>query len=145
MLQELEWGIDNQRFDVVLLGANYLTYAAEPLLKKARAKGAASIAMKTMTIFQSDLNIRDLQNTNTSARQAGLKWIPASDCMDRPHRLRSDRSPGAAAVQVLRYDVMESSAGRSPRVRHCRGARHEAARHHPAGQLSDGLFGMDRP
>jgi predicted aldo/keto reductase-like oxidoreductase len=42
----------------------------------------ATIAMKTMTIYQSDLNIRSLQNENTSARQAVIKWILASDQFD---------------------------------------------------------------
>ncbi len=82
VLKEMEWGIDNRRFDVILVGANFLTHGAEPLLKKARARGVATIAMKTMTIFQSDLKIRALQNQNTSARQAVIKWILASDLFD---------------------------------------------------------------
>ncbi|MBZ5496453.1 MAG: aldo/keto reductase [Acidobacteriia bacterium] len=82
VLREMEWGIDNNRFDVILVGANFLTHGVEPLLRKARARGVATIAMKTMTIYQSDLNIRALQNKNTSARQAVLKWILASDLFD---------------------------------------------------------------
>ncbi|MGD0309308.1 MAG: aldo/keto reductase [Acidobacteriota bacterium] len=82
VLKEMEWGIDNNRFDVILLGSNFLTHGVEPLLKKARAKGVATIAMKTMTIYQSALNIRSLQNENTSARQAVIKWILASDLFD---------------------------------------------------------------
>lgn len=82
LIKEMEWGIDNNRFDVILVGANFLTHGVEPLLKKARAKGVATIAMKTMTIIKSDLNIRALQNQNTSARQAVIKWILASDLFD---------------------------------------------------------------
>ncbi len=82
MIEEIGWGIDNGRFDVVLLGANFLTHGMEPLLKKARAKGVATIAMKTMTIYKSDLNIRELQNEQTNARQAVLKWVLASDLFD---------------------------------------------------------------
>jgi predicted aldo/keto reductase-like oxidoreductase len=82
LIKEMEWGIDNQRFDVILIGANFLTHGVEPLLKKARARGVATIAMKTMTIYKSDLNIRALQNKNTNARQAVLKWILASDLFD---------------------------------------------------------------
>ena len=82
VLKEMEWGIDNNRFDVILLGSNFLTHGVEPLLRKARSKGVATIAMKTMTIYQSDLNIRSLQNENTSARQAVIKWILASDQFD---------------------------------------------------------------
>jgi uncharacterized protein len=82
MLDEIGWGIDNNRFDVVLVGANFLTHGLEPLLKKARAKGVATMAMKTMTIYKSDLNIRGLQDEHTNARQAVLKWVLASDLFD---------------------------------------------------------------
>ncbi|MFC1554397.1 aldo/keto reductase [candidate division KSB1 bacterium] len=82
MLNEIGWGIDNDRFEVVLVGANFLTKGLEPLLQKARAKGVATMAMKTMTIYKSDLNIRELQNRNTNARQAVLKWVLASDLFD---------------------------------------------------------------
>ena len=82
LIKEMEWGIDNNRFDVILIGANFLTQGVEPLLKKARARGVATIAMKTMTIYQSSLNIRELQDENTNARQAVLKWILASDLFD---------------------------------------------------------------
>jgi predicted aldo/keto reductase-like oxidoreductase len=82
LIREMEWGIDNGRFDVILIGANFLTHGVEPLLKKARARGVATIAMKTMTIYKSDLNIRELQNEQTNARQAVIKWILASDLFD---------------------------------------------------------------
>ena len=82
MLEEMEWAIDSGRFDVVLIGANFLTHDVEPLLKKARAKGVGTIAMKTMTVYKSDLPIRALQNRQTNARQACLKWVLASDLFD---------------------------------------------------------------
>ena len=82
MIEEIGWGLDNDRFDVILIGANFLTHGVEPLLKKARAKGVATIAMKTMTIYKSDLNIRALQNEQRNARQAVLKWVLASDLFD---------------------------------------------------------------
>ena len=82
MIEDMTWGLDNNRFDVILIGANFLTHGAEPLLKKARAKGVGTIAMKTMTTYKSDLNIQALQNEQTNARQACLKWILASDLFD---------------------------------------------------------------
>lgn len=82
MIEEMGWGIDNNRFDVILIGANFLTHGVEPLLKKARAKGVATIAMKTMTLYTSDLNIRALQGQHTNARQACLKWVLASGLFD---------------------------------------------------------------
>jgi predicted aldo/keto reductase-like oxidoreductase len=82
MLEEIGWGVDNGRFDVILIGANFLTHGVEPLLKKARAKGIATMAMKSMTLYKSDLNIRALQGKETNARQACIKWILASDLFD---------------------------------------------------------------
>jgi predicted aldo/keto reductase-like oxidoreductase len=82
MIEDMTWGLDNDRFDLILLGANFLTRGVEPLLKKARAKGVGTIAMKTMTTYKLDLNIQALQNEQTNARQACLKWILASDLFD---------------------------------------------------------------
>lgn len=82
MVEELTWGLDHDCFDVILVGANFLTRGIEPVLKKARAKGVGTIAMKTMTVYKSDLPIRSLQNEQTSARQAVLKWVLASDLFD---------------------------------------------------------------
>ncbi len=82
IMEEMEWGIDNNRFEVVLIGANFLTFGLEPLLKKARDKGIATIAMKTMTIYKSDLNIAGLKDKNTNARQAVIKYMLGSDLFD---------------------------------------------------------------
>ncbi len=82
VVEEMGWGVDNNRFEVILVGANFLTHGIEPVLKRARAKGIATIAMKTMTIYRSDLNIRALQNRETNARQACIKWVLASDLFD---------------------------------------------------------------
>jgi predicted aldo/keto reductase-like oxidoreductase len=82
MIEDMTWGLENNRFDVMLIGANFLTRGIEPLLKKARAMGVGTIAMKTMTTYKSDLNIQALQNEQTNARQACLKWILASDLFD---------------------------------------------------------------
>jgi predicted aldo/keto reductase-like oxidoreductase len=82
VLEEMEWGIDHDRFDVILCGSNFLTRGLERVVKKARAKGVATMAMKTMTIFKSDLNIRDLVNRQTNARQAVIKYVLASDLFD---------------------------------------------------------------
>ncbi len=82
MLEEIGWGVDNNRFDVILIGANFLTHGVEPLLRKARSKGIATMAMKSMTLIKSDLNIRKLQGRETNARQACIKWILASNLFD---------------------------------------------------------------
>jgi predicted aldo/keto reductase-like oxidoreductase len=82
VLEEMEWGIDNDRFDVILLGANFLTHGLEKLLKKAKARGVATMAMKSMTTFKKDLPIRELVNKQTNARQAVLKYVLASDLFD---------------------------------------------------------------
>ncbi len=81
-VEEIAWGVDNDRFDVVLIGANFLTHGLEPVLKKAKDKGIATMAMKTMTIYKYDLGIEELKDMNTNARQAVIKWILASDLFD---------------------------------------------------------------
>jgi predicted aldo/keto reductase-like oxidoreductase len=95
MLEEISWGLDNKRFDVILIGANFLTHGVEPLLTRARAQGVATIAMKTMTIYKSDLNIRALQSAQTNARQACLKWVLASDLFD------------TAVIRMRNYDQVD--------------------------------------
>ena len=95
MVEDIGWGLDNKRFDVILIGANFLTHGIEPLLKKARAQGVATIAMKTMTIYKSDLNIRSLQNQQTNARQACVKWVLASDLFD------------TAVIRMRNYDQVD--------------------------------------
>jgi len=82
ILEETEWALDNNRFDVLLLGANFLTKGLEPLLKRARSMGVATVAMKTMTIYKTDINIKSLMNKQTNARQAVLKYMLASDLFD---------------------------------------------------------------
>ena len=82
LLEDMQWGIDNDRFDIITVGANFMTHGIEPLLKKAKAKGIATIAMKTMTIFKSNLNIKGLMDKNTSSRQAVIKYILTSDLFD---------------------------------------------------------------
>ncbi len=82
IVEDMSWGLDNDRFDLILVGSNFLTHGIEPVLKKARAKGVATIAMKTMTLYTSDLNIRALQGQHTNARQACLKWVLASGLFD---------------------------------------------------------------
>jgi len=82
ILPEFEWAIDNDRFDVICVGGNFLTHGLEPLLKKARSKGVATVAMKAMTVYKSDLNIRALMGKQLNARQAVIKYILASDHFD---------------------------------------------------------------
>jgi uncharacterized protein len=82
MVEDMSWALDHDRFDVILVGANFLTHGAEPILRKARAKNVGTIAMKTMTTYKLDLNVPALQNEQTNARQACLKWVLASDLFD---------------------------------------------------------------
>ncbi|MFC1554069.1 aldo/keto reductase [candidate division KSB1 bacterium] len=81
-LEEFDWGLDNNRFEVILLGGNFLTRGGETLLKKARSLGVATMAMKTMTTYKTDLPIKELQDQQTNARQAVLKYVLASDLFD---------------------------------------------------------------
>jgi predicted aldo/keto reductase-like oxidoreductase len=83
LIRDMEWGIDNDRFEIITVGANFITHDIEPVLKKAKAKGIATIAMKTMTVFKSGVNIRGLMDQETNARQAVIKYILSrSDLFD---------------------------------------------------------------
>ncbi len=82
MIEEMTWALDHNRFDVILIGSNFLTRGVEPVLRKARAKGVGTIAMKTLTTIKADPRIRTLQNEHTNVRQACLKWVLASDLFD---------------------------------------------------------------
>ncbi len=39
MVEDMTWGIDNDRFDVILIGANFLTHGVEPLLQEGAREG----------------------------------------------------------------------------------------------------------
>jgi uncharacterized protein len=82
MIEEMNWALDNNRFDLILIGSNFLTKGVEPTLRKARAKGVGTIAMKTLTTIKADPQIRALQSETTNVRQACLKWVLASDLFD---------------------------------------------------------------
>ncbi len=81
-VEETQWIVDNDKIDVLLLGANLMTHGLEPLLKKAREKGIATIAMKTMAVYKSELNIPALRNDQVNSRQAVLKYMLAHDLFD---------------------------------------------------------------
>jgi len=82
LLEEMNWAIDNDLFDVILVGANFLTHGLEGLVKKAKDKGVAVIAMKVMTVIRYGLNIRSLMNKNTNVRQAVVKYMLSKDLFD---------------------------------------------------------------
>ena len=112
VIEDMSWGIDNNRFDVILIGANFLTHGIEPVLKKARAKGVATIAMKTMTLYTSDLNIRALQEQHaTRARPASSGCSP---------RTCSTRSWSACRATTRRPSTWPSRARRASAPRRAR-------------------------
>ena len=104
MIEEIGWGLDNDRFDVILIGANFLTHGVEPLLKKARAKGVATIAMKTMTIYKSDLNIRALQNQQRERAAGGAQVGARLGSVRHADRQHAQLRPGRRVPRGLGHD-----------------------------------------
>lgn len=84
LLEEANWAIDNDLFDIILTGGNFLTHGLEDLLKKARSKGVGTVAMKIMTTirFDLDINPRSLIDEKTNVRQALIKYMLAKDLFD---------------------------------------------------------------
>ena len=83
MIEEMNWGLDNNRFDVILIGANFLTHG-----RRAGAQEGPREGRRHHRHEDDDhrtgptCNIRALQNEHTNARQACLKWVLASDLFD---------------------------------------------------------------
>ena len=81
MIEDMSWGLDNDRFDVILIGANFLTrgVAAEEPPREGdppdRHEDHDNVPVR--------LNVQALQNEQTNARQACLKSIFASICSTR--------------------------------------------------------------
>jgi len=113
MVEEMNWGLDNDRFDVILIGANFLTHRVEPLLKKARAKGRHDRHEDDDDVQAGPEHPGAAERADQRA-QACLKWILASDLFD------------TLVVSMPNYDAWPSTS--RCRVRHSDGSRRAVPR-----------------
>ena len=91
MLEEMGWGIDNNRFDVVLIGANFLTHGVEPLLKKVQRK---RLIRASAYRRRNELILRLLERYAHAARE--ITSVSPSSCT----RLPSARISAAASAAI---------------------------------------------
>jgi hypothetical protein len=81
MIEELTWLIDNTAIDVIQPGMNYMTRGLEPVLAKAREKGVAVVAMKSLSAARK-IDYSAYAGRGRTARQALLKWMLAQPNID---------------------------------------------------------------
>ncbi len=81
MIEEFNWLMDNTEIDIIQPGMNYLARGLEPLLAKARKKGIAVVAMKTLSTARK-IDFSRYKGEGRTVRQALLKWMLAQPNID---------------------------------------------------------------
>ncbi|NIO02186.1 MAG: hypothetical protein GTO42_08595 [Candidatus Latescibacteria bacterium] len=74
MVEEFNWLLDNSDIGLIMPGMNYLTKGLEPILAKARKKGVAVVAMKSMSMARK-VDFSEFMKEGRTLRQALLKWL----------------------------------------------------------------------
>jgi predicted aldo/keto reductase-like oxidoreductase len=81
MVEEFGWLLDNTDIDMIMPGMNLLTKGLEPLLAKAKEKGAAVVAMKSLSAARK-IDYSEYMKEGRTARQAFTKWMLAQPNID---------------------------------------------------------------
>lgn len=76
MVEDFGWLIDNTPIDMIMPGMNFMTKGLEPLLAKAKAKGVAVVAMKSLAAARK-IDYRPFLKNGATVRQAVIKWMLA--------------------------------------------------------------------
>ena len=81
MVEEFDWMLDNLEIDMIMPGMNLLTKGLEPVLAKAKKKGVATVAMKSLSAARK-IDFSEYQTEGRTARQALTKWMLAQPNLD---------------------------------------------------------------
>lgn len=81
MVEELGWLVDNTEIDMIMPGMNLMTKGLEPVLTRAKKKGAAVVAMKTLSAAKK-IDYSLFMKKGRTVRQAVLKWMLAQPNID---------------------------------------------------------------
>jgi len=81
MIEDFTWLIENTEIDMIMPGMNFMTRGIEPVLKKARQKGIAIVAMKSLSAARK-INYKPYMKKGDTVRQAVLKWMLAQPNID---------------------------------------------------------------
>jgi predicted aldo/keto reductase-like oxidoreductase len=83
MIEDFDWLIDNTPIDLIQPGMNFMTKGLAPVLAKAKAKGVAVVAMKSLAEARK-INYQPFMKDGATVRQAVIKWTlaqPNIDCI----------------------------------------------------------------
>ncbi|MBN1885067.1 MAG: aldo/keto reductase [Candidatus Krumholzibacteriota bacterium] len=81
MIEEFTWMLENTNIDMIMPGMNFMTKGLEPVLAKAREKGVAVVAMKSLSAARI-IDYSKYRTEGRTARQALLKWLLAQPGID---------------------------------------------------------------
>jgi predicted aldo/keto reductase-like oxidoreductase len=83
MVEDFDWLLDNTPIDLIQPGMNFMTKGLEPVLAKARQKGVAVVAMKSLAAARK-IDYKPFLTEGRTVRQAVIKWTlaqPNIDCV----------------------------------------------------------------
>ncbi|MCX5754480.1 MAG: aldo/keto reductase [Candidatus Krumholzibacteria bacterium] len=83
MVEDFDWLVDNTPIDMIQPGMNFMTKGLGPVLAKAKAKGIAVVAMKSLAEARK-INYKPFMKNGATVRQAVIKWTlaqPNIDCI----------------------------------------------------------------
>ncbi|MGD1047733.1 MAG: aldo/keto reductase [Candidatus Krumholzibacteriaceae bacterium] len=83
MIEDFDWLLDNTPIDLIQPGMNFMTKGLAPVLAKAKSKGVAVVAMKSLAEARK-INYKPLMKNGATVRQAVIKWTlaqPDIDCV----------------------------------------------------------------
>ena len=83
MVEDFDWLVDNTPIDMIMPGMNFMTNGLEPVLAKAKAKGVAVVAMKSLAAARK-IDYKPFMKDGVTVRQAVIKWMlaqPGIDCV----------------------------------------------------------------
>jgi predicted aldo/keto reductase-like oxidoreductase len=81
MVEDFDWLIDNTPIDMIMPGMNFMTKGLEPVLAKARSKGVAVVAMKSLAAARK-IDSKPFMKNGATIRQAVIKWMLAHKDID---------------------------------------------------------------
>lgn len=88
MVEDFGWLVDNTPIDMIMPGMNFMTKGLEPVLAKAKGKGVAVVAMKSLAEARK-INYKPFMKNGATVRQAVIKWMlaqPGIDCVSMTMR-----------------------------------------------------------
>ena len=88
MVEDFDWLVDNTPIDMIMPGMNFMTKGLEPVLAKAKGKGVAVVAMKSLAEARK-INYKPFMKNGATVRQAVIKWMlaqPGIDCVSMTMR-----------------------------------------------------------